>query len=49
MHSMPNPYPEWARAGIIQIKELCYIAIPGFLPPLAIHELLTNADVSSKF
>ena len=41
-HDTPLYYPEWARAGLIQVKDLCYIAIPGFLPPLAIHELLTT-------
>ena len=42
----PLYYPEWVRAGLIQVKDLCYIAIPGFLPLLAIHELLTTADAS---
>ena len=33
---------DWTRAGIVRVADLCYVAIPGFLPPLAIHEILTN-------
>ena len=30
------------KAGIITIQELCYSVIPGFIPTLAVHELLTQ-------
>ena len=26
-------FPSWVTAGLTQVKDLCYIAIPGFLPP----------------
>lgn len=35
-------YPNWITADIQTIKDLCYLAVPGFLPPLAIHETLTT-------
>ena len=37
-------YIDWIKAGIIFVEDLCYSVIPGFLPPLAIHELLTHND-----
>ena len=36
-------YPHWIKADLTQVKDLCYLAIPGFLPPRAIHELLTSS------
>lgn len=42
----PLRFPQWISAGITRIQDICYLAIPGFLPPLAIHELLyTSSDV----
>ena len=38
----PLMLPDWISAGITQIKDLTYETIPGFLPPRAIHELLTK-------
>ena len=35
-------YREWIRAEILTIKDICYSVIPGFLPDLAIHEILTR-------
>ena len=40
-------YLDWIKAGIITIQDLCYAVIPGFMPPLAIHELLTQTDENS--
>ena len=37
-------FPSWVTADLTRVKDLCYIAIPGFLPPRAIHELVTSAD-----
>lgn len=34
--------PDWMSAGITQIKDHIYETVPGFLPTLAIHELLTK-------
>ena len=31
-------------SGITQIKDICYEAIPGYLPTRAIHELLTDQE-----
>ena len=36
----PLRFPQWISAGITRIQDICYLAIPGFLPHLAIHELL---------
>jgi len=36
----------WITAGITQIKDICYLAIPGLLPVRALHELITQQDVT---
>ena len=41
----PLRFPHWISAGLTCVQDICYLAIPGFLPPMAIHELLyTNFD-----
>ena len=44
-HNTPLRFPHWISAGLTRVQDICNLAIPGFLPPLAIHELLyTNFD-----
>ena len=41
----------WINAGITQIKDICYLAIPGLLPIHAIHEITLQqgpTDVSTR-
>ena len=38
----PIYYKNWIDAGLIQVRDLCYLAIPGLVPIPAIHELLDN-------
>jgi len=38
----PIHYKNWIDAGLIQVRDLCYLAIPGLLPIPAIHELLNT-------
>ena len=46
LDNTPLRFPHWISAGITRVQDICYLAIPGFLPPLAIHELLyTTLDV----
>ena len=33
-------HSDWVKTGVLRVKDLCYNAIPGFLPVLAIHEVL---------
>ena len=40
----PLNFPAWTSADLTRIHDLCYIAIPGFLPSPAIHELLHHLD-----
>ena len=40
----PLFYKEWVKCGLIQLREICYEVIPGFLPLQAIHEILTRDD-----
>lgn len=40
-------YLDWIKASIITIQDLCYSVIPGFMPTLAVHELLTKNDENS--
>ena len=40
LDNTPLRFPHWISAGITRVQDICYLAIPGFLPPLAIHELL---------
>ena len=45
LDNTPLHFPHWISAGLTRVQDICYLAIPGFLPPLAIHELLyTNFD-----
>ena len=37
-------FENWVREGILYISDICYIVIPGFLPPLAINDLLSNTS-----
>jgi len=38
----PIYYKNWIDAGLLQVRDLCYLAIPGLLPIPAIHEILHN-------
>ena len=35
---------DWIKAGVLSIEDICSSVISGFLPPLAVHELLTQND-----
>ena len=35
---------DWIKAGIITVRDLCYSVIPGLMPAIAIHEILTQQD-----
>ena len=35
-------YGDWIKAGIIQVKDICYEIVPGFLRASAIHELISD-------
>ena len=37
-------YGDWIKAGIIQIKDICYEIVPSFLRASAIHELISDHD-----
>ena len=43
-NNAPLLYSDWTKAGVLSIEDICYSVIPGFLPPLAVHELLTQND-----
>ena len=45
----PSTARYWHQAGLIQVRDLCYLAIPGFLPPQAIHELLTSPHLANSY
>ena len=34
-------YREWIKAELLLVKDICYSVIPGFLPDLVIHNILT--------
>lgn len=40
----PLIFKDWIAAGITRIKDICYEVIPGYLPVLAIHDMLTGED-----
>ena len=40
----PLIFKDWIAAGITRIKDICYEVIPGYLPVLAIHDVLTDED-----
>ena len=42
--TQPLAYSDWMAAGIIQVKDICYEVIPGYLPTRAVHELLSEND-----
>ena len=35
-------YADWIPAGLTRVKDICYKAVPVFLPVLAMHEILTE-------
>ena len=35
---------DWIKAGVLSLEDICYSVLPGFLPPLAVPELLTQND-----
>lgn len=37
-------HSDWVAAGITQVKEICYEAIPDYLPTRAVHELRSEYD-----
>ena len=39
---VPRFYADWIAAGLTRVKDICYEAVPGFLPILAMHEILTE-------
>ena len=43
-NNAPLLYSDWIKAGVLSIEDICYSVVPGFLPPLAVHELLTQND-----
>ena len=48
-NGQPIYYKHWISAGLTQVKDLCYIVIPGLLPAIAIHELLAHEGISQPF
>ena len=42
VHDKPLFYADWVAAGISRVKDICYEAVPGYLPTRAIHEILTG-------
>ena len=42
--NQPLAHSDWVASGITQVKDICYEAIPGYLPTRAIHELLTEQE-----
>ena len=37
-------YRDWVASNLIQLKDICYEVIPGFLPETAIHEILSEHE-----
>ena len=35
-------FKDWIAAGVINISDICYEVVPGFLPVGAIHEILAD-------
>ena len=40
LDNTPLRFPHRISAGLTRVQDICYLAIPGFRPPLAIHKLL---------
>ena len=48
-NNTPLRFPHWISAGLTQIQDMCYLAIPGFLPALAIHKLIhANTNITPQ-
>ena len=48
-NGQPIYYKHWISAGLTQVKDLCYIVVPGLLPAIAIHEFLAHEGISQTF
>ena len=45
VNDQPLPViPDWVAAGVIQVKDICYGVVPGYLPTNAVHELLVEQE-----
>ena len=45
LDNTPLRFPHRISAGLTRVQDICYLAIPGFRPPLAIHKhLYINFD-----
>ena len=38
----PLYYREWIKAELLLVKDICYSVMPGFLPDMVIHTILTR-------
>ena len=41
-HGQTLLYRHWPASGVTQVRDLCYVAIPGFLPATAVCDLIPN-------
>ena len=42
--SKPLFFRDWVSCGLVRVKDICYEAVPGFLPVKAVHEVLMDHD-----
>ena len=42
VNNQPFAFSDWVAAGVTQVKDICYEAVPGYLPTRAVHELLSE-------
>ena len=44
VNNKPLFFRDWVSCGLVCVKDICYEAVPGFLPIKAVHEILMAHD-----
>ena len=44
VNNTPLFFRDWVSCGLVRVKDICYEAVPGFLPDKAVHEMLMDHD-----
>ena len=44
VNNKPLFFRDWVSCGLVRVQDICYEAVPGFLPVNAVHEILMDHD-----
>ena len=44
VNNKPLFFRDWVSCGLVRVKDICYEAVPGFLPVRAVHEIIMDHE-----